>query len=59
MQNPVFTCLDATTLATKGTTCLPGDLVRVEVTAPYSFATPVLGSLGPFQMKGSSTVEIQ
>jgi Flp pilus assembly protein TadG len=59
LQDPVYTCLDATTLATKGTACLPGDLVKVEVTAPFGLVTPLLGSLGPFQMKGSSTVEIQ
>jgi Flp pilus assembly protein TadG len=60
MQNPVFTCMAAGTPPTvKATGCLPGDLVRVEVTAPFTVLTPLLGSLGPFQMKGSSTIEIQ
>ncbi len=60
MQNPVFTCMTpGTPPVTKASGCLPGDLVRVEVTAPFTVLTPLLGGLGPFQMKGSSTIEIQ
>jgi hypothetical protein len=33
--------------------------VRVEITAPFEPLTPLLGAFGPFDLKGSSTVEIQ
>jgi Flp pilus assembly protein TadG len=60
LGNPVFTCIDATTMASKGAaTCIPGDLVEVRISAPFSLLTPVLGQLGPFVMQASSTIEMQ
>lgn len=60
LQAPVFTCVDITGAAiNSATTCLPGDQVRVDVTASYSPITPLLGFLGNITLGSSSTVSIQ
>jgi hypothetical protein len=59
LQDPSYSCVAADTYAVVARACLPGDLVRVEVTAPFSPITPLLGAFGSFELKGSSTVEIQ
>lgn len=59
LQDPTFACVAADTYAVVTRPCIPGDLVRVEVTAPFQPVTPLLGAFGPFNLKGSSTVEIQ
>jgi hypothetical protein len=59
LQNPTFSCVAADTYSVVTRPCIPGDLVRVEVTAPFRPITPLLGAFGPFTLKGSSTVEIQ
>ena len=59
LQDPTYSCVAPDTYAVVTRACLPGDLVRVEVTAPFSPITPLLGAFGSFDLKGSSTVEIQ
>ena len=59
LQDPTYSCVAADTYAVVARVCLPGDLVRVEITAPFSPITPLLGAFGSFDLKGSSTVEIQ
>ena len=59
LQDPTYSCVAADTYAVVSRPCIPGDLVRVEVTAPFSPVTPLLGAFGSFTLKGSSTVEIQ
>jgi hypothetical protein len=59
LEDPTFSCVSTATFAVVSRECVPGDLVRVEVTAPFEPITPLLGAFGPFDLKGSSTVEIQ
>ena len=59
LEDPTFSCVSTETFAVVSRACVPGDLVRVEVTAPFKPITPLLGAFGPFDLKGSSTVEIQ
>ena len=59
LEDPTFSCISTETFAVVSRTCVPGGLVRVEVTAPFKPITPLLGAFGPFDLKGSSTVEIQ
>jgi Flp pilus assembly protein TadG len=59
LEDPTFSCVAADTYAVVARPCVPGDLVRVEVTAAFKPVTPLLGAFGPFDLKGSSTVELQ
>jgi len=59
LEDPTFSCISTETFAVVTRACVPGDLVRVEITAPFEPLTPLLGAFGPFDLKGSSTVEIQ
>jgi hypothetical protein len=59
LEDPTFSCISAETFAVVTRACVPGDLVRVEITARFEPLTPLLGAFGPFDLKGSSTVEIQ
>ena len=59
LEDPTFSCISTDTFAVVTRACVPGDLVRVEITAPFKPVTPLLGAFGPFDLKGSSTVEIQ
>ena len=59
LDDPTFSCISTETFAVVTRACVPGDLVRVEITASFEPLTPLLGAFGPFDLKGSSTVEIQ
>ena len=59
LEDPTFSCISTETLVVVSRVCVPGDLVRVEITASFEPLTPLLGAFGPFDLKGSSTVEIQ
>jgi hypothetical protein len=59
LEDPTFSCVSTETFSVVTRPCIPGDLVRVEITAPFNPLTPLLGAFGPFELKGSSTVEIQ
>lgn len=59
LGDPSFSCISTETFAVVSRACVPGDLVRVEVTASFEPLTPLLGAFGPFDLKGSSTVELQ
>ena len=65
LVNPTWTvqCLNPTTLAIRinnGTTdpCKVGDLVRVTVSSPMLFVTPVASSFGPVNLGSKSEQEI-
>ena len=62
LSSPTFSCtkVDGTSQAmSSGGKCPEDAYVTVEVTAPYRAATPVLGLIGTFTMKGSSSAQIQ
>ena len=59
LEDPSFSCISTETFAVVSRACVPGDLVRVEITASFEPLTPLLGAFGPFDLKGSSTVELQ
>jgi Flp pilus assembly protein TadG len=56
LSNPTISCflIDGVTSAS----CTSGNYVRVTVTAPYKAVTPLLGLLGTWTMKGTSSVQI-
>ena len=60
LGDPTFTCvdIDGTAIHT-ATTCVAGDQVRVQITAPYSPVTPLLGLVGTWNMQSTSSVAIQ
>ncbi len=60
LSAPVITCVDIAG-APVTEACVPGDWVRVSVSAPYDPVTPLLsiGGLGHFVMQSTSTVQIQ
>jgi TadE-like protein len=58
LGDPTFTCVDLTG-APIGGACLPGDMVRVTVAAPYTPVTPLLGLTGTWNLQATSTVAIQ
>jgi hypothetical protein len=51
LEDPTFSCVSTETFAVVSRACVPGDLVRVEVTAPFEPITPLLGAFGPFDLK--------
>jgi len=59
LQNPTFTCIDQTGAPKPGACDFSQDSVQVEVTAPYTPITPLLGLTGTWTMKGSSSAQIQ
>ena len=63
LSSPTFTCTDidgaTVALVDDGTHCPSSAFVNVTVTAPYKAVTPILGLVGTFTMKGSSSAQIQ
>ena len=60
LQAPTYTCVDIDGSAiNSATTCLPGNQVRVQITARYSPITPILAFIGSFDLKSTSSVSIQ
>ena len=61
LTTPTFACTDVggATVALVSGNCPPDAYVRVEVTAAYRASTPLLGLVGTFTMKGSSSAQIQ
>lgn len=62
LSSPTFTCTDingATVALFNGAKCPSTAYVTVVVTAPYRAVTPLVGVLGTFTMKGSSSAQIQ
>jgi TadE-like protein len=58
LGNPVYTCVDEA--GAPSPACdFSADSVRVEITAPYRPITPLLGLTGTWDMKGSSSAQIQ
>ena len=58
---PTFACTDVggSAVALQSGKCPPDAYVQVEITAPYQATTPLLGLVGTFTMKGSSSAQIQ
>ena len=58
LEAPVFTCVDITGAAADDDPCLPGNRVRVTVTAPFQPVTPLLLALGTMTLESASSVQI-
>jgi hypothetical protein len=58
MEAPVFSCVDITGAAAPDDPCLPGNRVRVTVTAPFQPVTPLLLVLGEMDIESASSVQI-
>jgi Flp pilus assembly protein TadG len=58
LQAPVFACVDITGVAADDDPCLPGNRVRVTVTAPFQPVTPLLFALGTMNIESASSVQI-
>ena len=60
LRTPTFSCVDIDGSAiNSATTCLPGNQVRVQIVAPYSPITPLLGLTGTWDLQSTSSVSIQ
>ena len=58
LEPPVFTCVDITGAAADDDPCLPGNRVRVTVSAPFQPVTPLLLALGTMNLESASSVQI-
>ena len=59
LLDPVITCVNETGAPVAPNPCdFSKDSVQVEITAPYSPTTPLLGLTGTWTMKGSSSAQI-
>jgi len=61
LSGPTFACqaVDGTAVPLQNNRCPSTGFVNVTITAPYRAATPLLGLLGTWTMKGSSSAQIQ
>ena len=60
LLDPVFKCVDSSGTPVSPQPCdFSIDSVQVEITAPYRPVTPLLGLTGTWNMKGSSSAQIQ
>jgi len=60
LGNPTITCIDDTGATVAPNPCdFSKDSIKVEIIAPYSPVTPILGLVGTWNMKGSSSAQIQ
>ena len=53
----VVECVDLTDTVVSD--CRPGDFVRVTVAVDFGLVTPLLGQLGPWQLRSTSHIEIE
>jgi Flp pilus assembly protein TadG len=58
MEAPAFSCVDITGVTVAGDPCLPGNRVRVNVSAPFQPVTPLLLVLGTMDIESSSSIQI-
>lgn len=58
LTSPVFTCVDITGVAADDDPCLPGNRVRVSVSAPFQPVTPLLLVLGTMTIESASSMQI-
>jgi hypothetical protein len=58
LEAPVFSCVDITGVAADDDPCLPGNRVRVTVSAPFQPVTPLLFALGQMTIESASSVQI-
>ena len=59
LEDPTFKCIDQTGVQKPGACDFSQDSVQVEIEAPYRPITPLLGLTGQWDMKGSSSAQIQ
>jgi TadE-like protein len=59
LGDPTFKCVDQTGSEKVGACDFSQDSVQVEIEAPYRPITPLLGLTGQWDMKGSSSAQIQ
>ena len=58
LEAPVFACVDITGVAADDDPCLPGNRVRVSVSAPFQPVTPLLLVLGTMTIESASSMQI-
>ena len=58
LSDPTIACVDIAGV-TQSRTCLPGDWVKVTISAPYSPIAPFLGLTGTWNLTSSSSIVIQ
>ena len=58
LEAPTFACVDITGAAADDDPCLPGNVVRVSVSAPFQPVTPLLLPLGTMTLQSASSVQI-
>jgi TadE-like protein len=58
LGTPVFSCVDIAGNPIS-TGCVPGDFVRVAITAPFTPAAPILGLIGTWNLSSTSTAKLQ
>jgi Flp pilus assembly protein TadG len=61
LGTPAYGCVraDGTLIPGSGSGCAPGDSIQVTVSAPYTPVTPILGLIGTWNLRSSSSVKIQ
>jgi hypothetical protein len=61
LGSPVFRCVypDGTLIPGSGSGCAPGYSVQVTIAAPYTPVAPLLGLIGTWNLRSSSSVKIQ
>ncbi len=58
LGSPVFSCVDVAGTSIS-TGCVPGDFVKVAVTAPFTPVTPILGLIGTWNLSSTTTAKLQ
>lgn len=61
LGSPTYRCVyeDGSLVPGSGSGCTPGYSVRVTISAPYTPVTPLLGLIGTWNLRSSSTLKIQ
>lgn len=58
LGSPAFSCVDIAGNPIS-TGCVPGDFVKVVITAPFTPAAPILGLTGTWNLSSTSTAKLQ
>ena len=59
LGTPEFSCVDIAGTPISTALCVPGDFVRVAITAPFTPAAPILGLIGTWNLSSTSTAKLQ
>jgi hypothetical protein len=58
LGSPVLSCVDVAGTDI-GTGCVPGDFIKVAISAPFTPVTPILGLLGTWNLSSTTTAKLQ